>query len=334
MRNIITVLLFGLITFISCVPLSQFQDVKKNNENCTSQRDSLSKALNDANMTLSETKSKNSTLETTVTNLKNDTAQLGKAKRDIKVQNAQLEDLNKQLLGKQSKLIQDNANEAKQLLQDLQIARADLQRREDSLEVLDTRVRKERAVVEKMKRDLGLKDEEIKSKNEKLAELESVLRKKDSLTRVLKTKISEALLGFEGAGLTIQQRDGKIYVSVDEDLLFQVGKAEVAPKGQEALKKLAKVLEKNQDINIMVEGHTDNTGTEKLNWELSTKRAHAISAILLDNSTIAGKRITVAGRGQFCPLDTANTPQARSKNRRSEIILTPNLEELFNIINE
>lgn len=325
------IIVFGLL---SCVPLKQFQDVKSEKASCASEKDSLSKALTNATLSLTETNSANRTLQSKIRNLESDTASLGKTKRDIVEQNEKLEQLNNQLLNKQTSLIQDNAKEAKQMLKELQVTREDLQRREDSLETLSVKLRKERAVIDQMKNELGFKEEEIAAKNEKLAEMESILRKKDSLTFALKNKISEALLGFEGYGLTIEQRDGKIYVSVEEELLFQVGKAEVAPKGQEALKKLAKVLEKNTDINILVEGHTDNTGTEELNWKLSTKRAHAITEILLGNSTIAGKRITVAGRGQFVPLDPSNTKEARAKNRRSEIILTPDLSELFNLINE
>ena len=163
--------------------------------------------------------------------------------------------------------------------------------------------------------------------------MEEVLRKKDSTTLALRNKIEKALNGFEGDGLNIVQRDGKIYLVLDESLLFSVGKSDVAAKGQEVLKNLATILDQNPDINIEVEGHTDNTGGTKVNWELSTKRALAISQILLDNSNIDGKRITVSGRGQYCPVDEANTPEARAKNRRTEIILTPDLQELYDLLN-
>ncbi|MBK8807335.1 MAG: OmpA family protein [Bacteroidales bacterium] len=324
--KIYTLVLFGII-LSSCVSKKQFQTIKTANERTAIEKDSLQTALTEVKALKEVLDSKNELLE-------KDTSKLGIEKRETLIENAKLNELNNQLINNQSKLMQENAIEAKKILAELQTTRADLIRREDSLEILDKNLKRERAVVEQMKNELGLKEEVIKAKNVKLAELESVLRKKDSVTRALKTKISAALLGFEGNGLSIVQRDGKIYVSVDEELLFQVGKADVAIKGQDALKKLAIVLEKNSDINIMVEGHTDNTGSEKINWELSTKRAHAITAILLDNSNIDGKRITVAGRGQFAPLDKANTVEARSKNRRSEIILTPDLGELFSIINE
>ena len=186
---------------------------------------------------------------------------------------------------------------------------------------------------EKYQRTVMEYHEAVLVRTQQIAEMEEVLRKKDSATVALRSKIEKALNGFEGQGLNITHRDGKIYLVLDESLLFSVGKSDVAPKGQEVLKNLASVLAQNPDINIQIEGHTDNTGGTKINWELSTKRALAISQILLDNSNIDGKRITVSGRGQYCPIDNSNTAEGRAKNRRSEIILTPDLQELYDILN-
>ena len=115
-------------------------------------------------------------------------------------------------------------------------------------------------------------------------------------------------------------------------MLFKFGSTEVDPKGVAALKKLAKVLDQNKDINILIEGHTDDVGDIKYNWDLSVKRATSIVKILTDNSKIDPKRLTAAGRGQFLPVDTGKTDAARRKNRRTEIILTPKLDELFQIL--
>lgn len=177
----------------------------------------------------------------------------------------------------------------------------------------------------------------LDEKQQKLNELQNILDKKDSAVKALKNKVSEALLGYENNGLTVKQMNGKVYVSMDEALLFASGKYEVASKGADALKKLAKVLESNVDINIMVEGHTDNVpykGTDQLldNWDLSVKRATTVIRILLSNSGIAPVRITAAGRSEYFPVDKTNTSEARSKNRRTEIILTPKLDELLKII--
>jgi chemotaxis protein MotB len=149
--------------------------------------------------------------------------------------------------------------------------------------------------------------------------------------------VTNALLGFEKDGLSINIRNGKVYVSLDEKLLFQSGKYEVNQSGANALKKLAKVLEQNADINVLIEGHTDDVpykpdGALLDNWDLSVKRATAVVRILLQGSTINAKRLTVAGRSEYLPIDKSKTAQARQKNRRTEIILTPKLDELFKIL--
>ena len=128
-----------------------------------------------------------------------------------------------------------------------------------------------------------------------------------------------------------------MYVSLDESLLFASGKTAVEPKGVEALKNVAKVLEQNTDINIVVEGHTDDvpmkgTGDIKDNWDLSVMRATSVTKILLQGANINPTRITSAGRGEFFPIDAAKTPEARKKNRRTEIILTPKLDELLKVL--
>jgi chemotaxis protein MotB len=174
--------------------------------------------------------------------------------------------------------------------------------------------------------------DEMTRKNEKVKSLQSSLKSKDSIANILKGKISMALTGFEGNGLTVEQRDGKIYVSLDEKLMFEIGKYKVSSKGTEAIKKLSDVLEKNSDINILIEGHTDNTGTAKVNWKLSTERALAITTILLENDSIDARRVTSAGRGQYSPIDSNKTPEGRARNRRCEIILTPKLGELMKLI--
>jgi len=200
---------------------------------------------------------------------------------------------------------------------------------QDSIIILTQSLRNEIAELTSQNEDLS---DEMSRKNEKVKYLQSSLKSKDSIATILKEKISTALTGFEGNGLTVEQREGKIYVSLDEKLMFEVGKYKVSSKGSEAIKKLSDVLEKNTDINILIEGHTDNTGTAKVNWKLSTERALAITTILLENDSIDARRVTSAGRGQYSPLESNKTPEGRAKNRRCEIILTPKLGELMKLI--
>ncbi len=175
---------------------------------------------------------------------------------------------------------------------------------------------------------------DLAEKNKKLDELQKMIDANKSQVELLRNTISDALNAFDKTDLTVYQKDGKVYVSLQEKLLFAVGSDKVAANGVKALKELAKVLEENAAIDIMIEGHTDNTGDAKLNWDLSVRRATSIVNILQTNSKIEPKRFTASGRGMYIPLGPANTSDARTKNRRTEIILTPKLDALYDILNE
>ena len=179
---------------------------------------------------------------------------------------------------------------------------------------------------------------ELKAREERVKELEKILSDKDKAVNDLKNRISQALTSFQGQGLTVQVKNGKVYVSLAEKLLFKTGSTSVDPKGVEALKQLAAALKEQKDISVLVEGHTDDVpiakGTQCMidNWELSVMRATAITRILTSYG-VESTKITAAGRGEFFPIDPAKTPDARQKNRRTEIILTPKLDEIFQILN-
>jgi len=177
----------------------------------------------------------------------------------------------------------------------------------------------------------GLLDREIRVK-----ELETILYRKDSAVNVLKGIVSHALLGFKDKGLSVQLKNGKVYILMEEDLLFKSGSAVVDIKGQEALAQLAKVLTEQSDIDILIEGHTDDipfqgAGQLKDNWDLSAKRATSVVRILTKNG-VNPTQLTAAGRGEHVPLDPEKSTEARKKNRRIEIILSPKLDELFELL--
>jgi len=176
---------------------------------------------------------------------------------------------------------------------------------------------------------------DIKGKN--LAEVQAALRKNDSITNALRKAVSDALMGFEGKGLTVHMKNGKVYVSLEEKLLFASGKWDVSKDGVTALKDIAKVLEKNPDINVLIEGHTDNVPLNSQNqvsdnWDLSVMRATSIVKILLDNGKINPTRLVASGRGEFLPVEPNTSAANKAKNRRTEIILSPKLDELMQII--
>ena len=179
--------------------------------------------------------------------------------------------------------------------------------------------------------------EDLKKREARLREVEDILRKRDEAANALKDKLQKALLGFQQSGLSVDIRDGKVYVSLTDKLLFASGSIIIDEKGKQALLELAKVLKTQPEINISVEGHTDNQrvvnlGQIKDNWDLSVLRATSVVRFLTDVQKIENSRITATGKGEFQPIDPANTPEARSRNRRIEIVLSPKLDELYNLI--
>jgi chemotaxis protein MotB len=181
------------------------------------------------------------------------------------------------------------------------------------------------------------RERELEEKEASLAELQNILAQKDAEVKALKTKVTNALKGFEDHGLTIYEKNGKVYVSLDEKLLFASGSWEIDKRGREALAELGHVLANDSGINVVIEGHTDNvpyrgSGNVKDNWDLSVMRATAVVRELLKNKDINPQRITASGRSEYLPIDSDDTREARARNRRTEIILTPKLDELFKII--
>lgn len=340
-KSVINVILLSIVVSIlfACVPARQFEDVKAKKEECETERNQLKKDNETLTTQNNELQTQLDKYKMDVSSLVVDTAIKGNAYRTLTVQYDKINDLYAQLLENQEKLRQGADADAQKAMAMLQQTREELQRKEDELRALEARLNQERANVEAMKIQNDLKEKELAEKNAKVQELQAKLDAQDSVMNALRKKVSDALVGFEGNGLTVTLKDGKVYVSLDEQLLFKSGKWDVDPKGVEALKKLAVVLETNPDINIMIEGHTDElayggNGNIEDNWDLSVKRATAIVKILLGNSKIDPKRLTAAGRSSYLPVDPAKTSEARAKNRRTEIILTPNLDELYKLMNE
>lgn len=327
MNKSISVVIIMSLLLGACVSQKKFNDLQKkcNEENSTL----TAKNLNLGNEN-TEMAAKIEKLQKETEVLENDTALLGLASRTMNTNYVDLKKNYEMLVDATNKMKAGSNAEMQKLMKDLQTTQNSLLKKEDELKKMES----ELAV---KKENLDNLTGELKLKESKLNELQSILSKKDSVVNALRKKVSDALFGFENKGLTITKKNGKVYVSLDENLLFASGSFEVAPNGVNALKKLAKVLEDNTDINVMIEGHTDNVpyngvSPVKDNWDLSVMRATTVLKILVNNSKINPSRLTAAGRSQYFPVDAANTKEARSKNRRTEIILTPKLDELFSII--
>lgn len=178
---------------------------------------------------------------------------------------------------------------------------------------------------------------DLAAREKRLKEVEEVLRKRDEATNSLKEKLQQALLGFTKNGLTVEIKNGKVYVSLTDKLLFPSGSIIIDEKGKQALASLANVLKQQPEINIAVEGHTDNQkinnlGQIKDNWDLSVLRATSVVRYLTENEKVESVRMTATGKGEFQPLGSNASADGRSKNRRIEIVLSPKLDELYNLI--
>lgn len=296
---------FIFIIVLGCVSQKKYDELLSEKldleESLTNAQDSLETAIADI-----------SRLRKQVENLKSDTAGLGeyirkdrKKLNTLQKEHQQLQTYYDNLLNNSGQLSRDLAEQQERLL----TLRENL---EQTKKLLDER-------------------------ESKVQELEDVLAKKDAAVQGLKKKIADALLNFKENDLTVTVKNGKVYVSLAEQLLFNSGSTVVDSKGQSALKQLAAAIKDQNDINIMVEGHTDDVPISRTsqylkdNWDLSTLRATSIIRILT-TAGIATERITASGRGEFSPVATNQTAEGRQKNRRTEIIITPNLDEIFEIL--
>jgi len=186
---------------------------------------------------------------------------------------------------------------------------------------------------------VGQLSSDLQAREARLKQVEDILSKQNEASNALKDKLQQALLGFQQSGLTVDIRNGKVYVSLADKLLFPSGSIVINDKGKQALQQLAAVLNKQPEITIAVEGHTDdkkviNLGQIKDNWDLSVLRATSVTRYLTEVEKIDPQRLTATGKSQYQPVDPADTEEARAKNRRIEIVLSPKLDELYNLISK
>lgn len=313
MKHSFIFLLIPLFVFSSCIV------TKKKYDDVLAQKIKAEGELAERNQQLDKAEASLKELNERLEQLKSDTASLN---QEYRASQTKLDDLNKEydqlnlyyknLLNSSGKLNRDMAEQRDQLLaiqQNLETTR----KMNDSLSV------------------------SLAEREKKVKELEQVLANKDKAVRDLKDRISNALLNFKENDLTVKVKNGKVYVSLAEQLLFGSGSIEVDSKGVMALQQLARAIKDQKDIQIMIEGHTDNVPISKKstymqdNWDLSVMRATSITKILTQ-AGVSAKQITAAGKGEFSPLAANDTPQNKQKNRRTEIIITPDLDELFKIL--
>lgn len=317
----------------SCVTLKKYQDLELENESLAG----LNNRLKDENRRLeirqTENKSRITVLENQVKDLDARILEERRKYNAMEQKYLKANELYQNLLKIQNELVAGSDVETRKLLAELQQNQQELIEKEDKLRKLEDTLNEKKA-------NLDMLQEEFESQQARLVELEKVINQKDSLMTALTGKVAEALFSFNDDELSVEMRNGMLYVSMEEKLLFRSGSFEVGEKGKDAISKLGSVLEVNPDIQILIEGHTDNVPYKSNsnlmidNWDLSVKRATSIVRILLNSSNIDPSRLTAAGRSKFLPVDTNETAEGKQKNRRIEIILTPKLDELFELIGQ
>lgn len=270
--------------------------------------------------------------------ISDENAELLKAKNQLELDR---DGLNKSLSATKVELEKQKADyaAAQNKLKVLQDSYNALEKNSD--EALKNNMNKNRELLEQLEakgKALAAEQARLDKTAKRLDELEAMIAAKEVAMKKLKETLSKALNGFEGKGLTVEQKNGKVYVSMENKLLFNSGSWSVGSEGKKAVVELGKVLGDNPDLSVLIEGHTDDdpyigSGVITNNWDLSTKRATAIVAILSENSKINKQKLTAAGRGEFSPLASNATPEGKAKNRRIEIILTPRLDEIADMLN-
>lgn len=202
---------------------------------------------------------------------------------------------------------------------------------------LQKRLSGQQDINENQSEQLSQNQRDLQKQQQMLRDMQAIIARQNEAAQKLNQTLRDAMVGFNSDELSMEIRDGKVYVSMSDKLLFKSGSATVEPKGVEALKTLADVLNKNPDIQILIEGHTDNvpikTATYKDNWDLSVARATTITRMLNEKYGVAATRMTASGRGEYYPKASNDTAEGKAKNRRTEIILSPKLDEIMNLLN-
>jgi chemotaxis protein MotB len=290
------------------------------------------KIYNDLQNKLTEQKKENRTIA-------DENAELQKAKTQLEKDR---DGLNTDLANSKSEYdkLKTDYNASQNKIKVLQDSYAALEK--NSGDALKSNMSKNRELLDQLDakaKALAIEQENLNKSSKRLDELEAMIAAKEASMKKLKETLSKALNSFEGKGLTVEQKNGKVYVSMENKLLFNSGSWAVGTEGKKAVVELGKVLGDNPDIAVLIEGHTDDdaftaSGPIADNWDLSTKRATAIVTILGENKKVNKQNLTAAGRGQFSPLMPNTTPEGKAKNRRIEIILTPRLDEISKMLNE
>jgi len=326
----LSILLLIAASIYACVPAKKFEDMQLRAENAEKLKGSMLEKMKNIETQLAEQNTEMESLKRDLKALQRDTMVTGTSLRKMTSQYDKINSLNDQLIDKIKQLESSNKAESVKLVTELETTRETLQQKEDKLRTLET-------TLNTKEQKLGDLNKALEQREKRVKELESVLAEQKASSEALKKRISDALLGFKDKGLKVALKEGKIYVSMEAKLLFPSGSTSIDKEGKQAISELAEVLKDQQDISIMVEGHTDTDkikgGSMKDNWDLSVLRATSVVRILTDKG-VNPTRVTPAGRGEHLPLDAEKSKEAKAKNRRIEVVITPNLDSVFELLED
>lgn len=321
MRYILVSLFLIIGTLLpACVSRKKYDTLSADLQKC---RDEAAAYRRDAETRLEDAQNDLNRLRADINRLKSDTSRTGQTLRRAQSENRLLREEKNDLERRLDDHISRGRGETAHIL-------AQLKDREERLKLAEDDLREKQKLLEKHQAELA-------EKQRRVEELERILAEQKEALNNLLSRIQNALKGYSGQGLRVYEKDGKVYVSLDEQLLFESGRTDVKPEGQRALRDLAAVLEKEKDISLLIEGHTDNVPLRpgslmKDNWDLSVLRATSVARIILQNPGIAPQRITAAGRGEYLPVASNTTPEGRAQNRRTDIIITPRLQDILEVL--
>lgn len=321
--SIIAILLTVTALFSGCVTKAKYNELLLKQQRCQDELTFMTSENQNCQDAKKDLTAQLNTLKAEVNQLQADTLRLYRKARSVEREYEKAKRDYDELLQNFTDVSSNNQSTINDLL-------GNLDKYKDEMGVKEKMLAMQQDSLEKSRIELALKEQRIN-------EMQNILAQKDAEVKALKDKVSNALKGFEGSGLNVHEKDGKVYVSMDDKLLFASGSWTINEQGLQAIQNLAKVLENEPEISVLIEGHTDNvpyrgSGQIKDNWDLSVMRATSVVKALLESGNIAPTRLSASGRSEYLPLDENNTPEARAKNRRTEIILIPNLDQLFQLI--
>lgn len=318
----IVILVSTLVFAISaCVPAKKYNDLLAKEKSCSEELKKYKTSALDNEAKVKTLEAQHELMTKDISQLKKDTTDLGNQLRSLQAQYDKAVNVTTNVEQQLEDIKNKDARELARMRSELEAKIIETQRKEDELHALEKEL--------KNKQRLLLKREQ------RVAELEEMISRKDAAVKALEEKIAQALRGFQNKGLTVEERDGKIYVSLEAKLLFASGSTAVEPEGRKAIIELAEAIQGDDELEIIVEGHTDSDPLSsrvhpKDNWELSVLRATSVVNIMVDNSDINPVILSASGRSEFHPIDEFD----KMKNRRIEVIIAPNLDELFEMISE